>query len=629
MRREKKYLLVRMAKGIEKTSVASSHMASALVLFMLLIVNLDVLGRNLFSIPFLGSIELISLMLPAVVFLVMPKLLLSESLIASRAVASGLGKRFAAFDTFSTVSFLLVSVNLALLFTATNGSNFLQSFADREFLGVPGDFVLATWPSKLGLTFGSLLFACVVVRYSYVKVRELKNPLIGIFLVLFFWSATLIMVGLFNAHIFLGLAGVFLLLFLVFLGVPMSLSLLGSSLISIWLIKEDFGVAVDTLGMIASGSVSDYVFSAVPMFIFLGLITSDANMGRDSLRVVRWLTFKLSGGLGIAVVLANALFAAMTGISIASAAIFSKIAYPYMVEEGYSKRFSLGLIAGSSILGMLIPPSILLIIYGVIAEVSINKLFLAAVIPGLILVIFLIIKVQVLSYLKLIQHAVVKEDNKRPEKNAFKGFYAVLMILLAVLGGIYTGIFTPTEAGATGSAIAIIFSIFLKRTDIKHFACSLGATTETSANILFLLLGASMFGMMLTLSGIPQHVGLLVAAVDLTLTEFTLIYLVLLIFLGMLIDSTSILLIMVPFALPTVISLNGDLIWFGIVSLLGVEIGLLTPPLGLSVLTIKGSLDDPHISLKDIFIGSSSFALMIFVLAVTIVLYPNLCQLFY
>ena len=138
-----------------------------------------------------------------------------------------------------------------------------------------------------------------------------------------------------------------------------------------------------------------------------------------------------------------------------------------------------------------------------------------------------------------------------------------------------------------------------------------------------------MFGMMLTLSGIPQHVGLLVAAVDMTLTEFTLIYLVLLIFLGMLIDSTSILLIMVPFALPTVISLNGDLIWFGIVSLLGVEIGLLTPPLGLSVLTIKGSLDDPHISLKDIFIGSSSFALIIFVLAVTIVLYPNLCQLFY
>ena len=329
-------------------------------------------------------------------------------------------------------------------------------------MGVPGDFVLAIWPSKLGLTFGSLLFACVVVRYSYVKVRELKNPLIGIFLVLFFWSAALIMVGLFNAHIFLGLAGVFLLLFLVFLGVPMSLSLLGSSLISIWLIKEDFGVAVDTLGMIASGSVSDYVFSAVPMFIFLGLITSDANMGRDSLRVVRWLTFKLSGGLGIAVVLANALFAAMTGISIASAAIFSKIAYPYMVEEGYSKRFSLGLIAGSSILGMLIPPSILLIIYGVIAEVSINKLFLAAVIPGLILVILLIIKVQVLSYLKLIQHAVVKEDNKRPEKNAFKGFYAVLMILLAVLGGIYTGIFTPTEAGATGRHRDYILNFFEK-----------------------------------------------------------------------------------------------------------------------------------------------------------------------
>ena len=629
MMKEKRYLLACLVKGVEKTSVASSHIASALVLFILLIVNVDVLGRNLFSIPFLGSIELISLMLPVVVFLVTPKLLLSESLIASRAIADELGKRFFVVEFFSKISFLLVCVNLALLFVATNYNNFSQSFSDKTFMGVPGDFVLAIWPSKLGLTFGSLLFACAVVCYFFVLFREFKNPLQRILLVLVFWVAALFVVSFFKTHIFLGLVSMFLLLFLVFLGVPMALALLGSSLIGIWLIKEDLGVAIDTLGMVAGGAVSDYVFSAVPMFIFLGLITSDADMGRDSLRVVRWLTFKLSGGLGITVVLANALFAAMTGISIASAAIFSKIAYPYMLEQGYSMRFSLGLIAGSSILGMLIPPSILLIIYGVIAEVSINKLFLAAVIPGLILVFLLILKVQILSYFKLIQNAVVEEDNKRPEKNVFKGFYAVLMILFAVLVGIYTGIFTPTEAGATGTAIAIIFSIFLKRTNIKHFVCSLGATTETSANILFLLLGASMFGMMLTLSGIPQYVGSLVAAVDMTLTEFTLIYLVLLIFLGMFIDSTSILLIMVPFALPTVISLNGDLIWFGIVSLLGVEIGLLTPPLGLSVLAIKSALDDPHISLKDIFVGSSSFALIIFVLAVTIVLYPNLCQLLY
>ena len=130
MRREKRCLSACLAKGIEKTSVASSHMASVLVLSMLFIVNLDVLGRNLFSIPFSGSIELISLMLPVIVFLVIPKLLLSESLIASRAVASELGKRFAVFDVFSKVSFLLVCVSLALLFTVTNASNFLQSFAD-------------------------------------------------------------------------------------------------------------------------------------------------------------------------------------------------------------------------------------------------------------------------------------------------------------------------------------------------------------------------------------------------------------------------------------------------------------------------------------------------------------------
>ena len=598
-----------------------------LVVVLFLVVNIDVFGRNILGRSVLGIIELISLILPSFVFLAVPFIFSKGHLISADLLSDAIGRKGHYFNRFAEVFLLVVSLVLGMILLTANTRSFWKSFSNYEFLGVPGDFVLMTWPCKLGIVIGSSIFVGVAIERLFTWWGRATNRGLLLFLAFLFFSLLFPVATIFKENVVLGFVAISLLLMLVGIGVPMALSLFMTSLLGIALLRKSFVVAGDTLAMVSGGAVSSYVFSAVPMFILLGLVVSDADIGRDGLRVVRWITAKLWGGLGIATVLANALFAAITGVSIASAAIFSKIAYPYLIEEGYTPRFSVGLIAGSSVLGMLIPPSILLIVYGVIAEVSINRLFLAAVIPGFILVFLLVIKVIILSYLNVGRTKTERFSIDKPDQRTFTGFYLILAILVAVLGGIYSGIFTPTEAGSVGSAFAIIFSILFRGANLRTLKNSFFSTTETSANILFLILGASMFGMMLTLSGIPDLIGEVVTTAELTLTEFTLIYLFCLVLIGMLIDSTSILLIMVPFAMPTIIALNGDLIWFGIVSLLGVEVGLLTPPLGLSVFTIKASLNADDLSLKDIFLGSASFAILIFAVALIVLFNPGLCQI--
>ena len=200
----------------------------------------------------------------------------------------------------------------------------------------------------------------------------------------------------------------------------------------------------------------------------------------------------------------------------------------------------------------------------------------------------------------------------------------VVILIMIVLGGIYGGVFTPTEAGAVGSLFAFLLALIMRRVGFRHLARLFFDAAGTSASILFLIVAASAFGMMLTLSGIPSEVGALVADAGLGLTGYALGYLAILIVLGMVLDSTSIMLIMVPLALPAITALGGNLIWFGIITVIGVEIGLLTPPLGLSVFAIKSSLDDPSISLNDIFIGAIPFALLMLAVTLCLIALPDL-----
>ena len=254
---------------------------------------------------------------------------------------------------------------------------------------------------------------------------------------------------------------------LIVLGLPIAFALLLTGFLGLALIKHDVVIATRTLALAADGTVSDYVFATVPLFVLMGLFVNVSDVGRDAFRAAQRIFGRIYGGLGVATVAANAVFAAITGISIAAAAIFTKIAVPEMVRQGYTPKFAVGLTAGSSLLGMLIPPSLLLIIYGVLAEVSIGALFLAAVLPGILLAVAFAVGVVLMAWLwPSFVGNVQRESRAEHGGGALEvllGLVPVVALIVLVLGGIYGGIFTPTEAGAAGALGAMVIALVKRR----------------------------------------------------------------------------------------------------------------------------------------------------------------------
>jgi tripartite ATP-independent transporter DctM subunit len=370
------------------------------------------------------------------------------------------------------------------------------------------------------------------------------------------------------------------------------------------------------------------VFATVPLFVLMGLFVTVSEVGRDAFRAAQLIFGRVYGGLGVATVAANAVFAAITGISIAAAAIFTKIAVPEMIRQGYTPKFAVGLTAGSSLLGMLIPPSLLLIIYGVLAEVSIGALFLAAVIPGILLALAFAVGVVLMAWLWPSFVGNVKRGGGDVGEGGalavLGGLVPVVALIVLVLGGIYGGIFTPTEAGAAGAFGAMVIALIKRRLSWKKLWQVIGETGQVSVSILFLIIAASTFSRMLTLTELPQDMAAFLGGTGLGMFGFLAAYLVLLIVLGMLLDSTSIMLIMLPLALPVAAALGANLVWFGVVTTIAIEIGLLTPPFGLSVYVIKASMDDPRMTLASIFRGAFPFVLITLAVTILLMVFPQI-----
>lgn len=425
----------------------------------------------------------------------------------------------------------------------------------------------------------------------------------------------------------IGLASFGAMIVMVYLGFWVPFALMLSSYVGVWMIKGSPLLAGKLLALAASETISSYFFGVVPLFVLMGYLVSVTGMGRDAFDVANHVFRRLSGGLAIGTVGANAIFAAITGISIASAAVFTRIAVPEMMRRGYSPRFSAGVVAGSSVLGMLIPPSLLLILYGLLTEQSVGDLFIAGVIPGLLLA--LIFGLGIWLTARLRPHAL--GDNIATEDSAeltrqqvlFKGLPIATLIAL-VLGGIYGGFFTPIEAGAVGCAGAILIGLLRRSLSWRDFFQVLNDTGLVTAAISFLIIAAQMYSRMLALSGVPAEFGSFVTESDIGYWGIIIAYVGLVILMGTLLDSSSIMLILVPLMLPVLVSMNVDLIWFGIVTIIAVEIGLLTPPFGISVFVIKSALDDPSITLGDIFRGAAPFALMMLLLLALVLAFPIL-----
>jgi len=422
----------------------------------------------------------------------------------------------------------------------------------------------------------------------------------------------------------IGFASVTAIVVLIYLGVYIPIALGVVSFVSIWLMRDNFTLAMNLLKIALSDSVMEYTFATVPLFTFMGLVVSKAGLGSDIYDVMNAGFRRVRGGIGMATVGANAVFAAVTGSSIASASVFSSVAVPQMLRLDYNPRFAVGVVAGSSVLGMIIPPSAMLIIYSFVAEQSVGEMFLAGVIPGLLLAI---------AYIGAIWFAgrfVPSFVGGRPSADyepmrwsevAVKTLPLVSMIVI-VMGGIYTGWLTPVEAGAAGATIGLLIAWLRGRLTLKTFWAALIETGHITAAILFLITAASIYSRMLGLAGLPNELGDLMARHQLGFAATMVIYVCLMLFLGTLLDTASIILIVVPLFLPLIEPMGLSPVWFGIITVVGAEIGLLTPPLGISCFVIKSTLNDDRISLKDVFLGALPFALVMLAVLVLLINFP-------
>jgi tripartite ATP-independent transporter DctM subunit len=425
----------------------------------------------------------------------------------------------------------------------------------------------------------------------------------------------------------IGLATLGAMIVLVYAGLWVPIALMLCSYVGVWMMKGSPLLAGKLLALAASETISSYFFGVVPLFVLMGFLVSVTGLGRDAYDVANQLFRRLKGGLGVSTVAANAIFAAITGISIASAAVFTRLAVPEMVRHGYTKKFSVGVVAGSSVLGMLIPPSLLLILYGLLTEQSVGDLFLAGVLPGILLALIFAGGVVLMAYFwPSFIGANLSEDTEHDLSGrdlAAKGLPIALLIGL-VLGGLYAGFFTPIEAGAVGCLGAIIIGLARRALTWRSFWEVLTDTGLVTASVCFLIIAAQMYSRMLSLSGLPNEFGAFVATADIGFWGVILAYVLLVVLMGTILDSSSIMLILVPLMLPVVVPMGVDLVWFGIVTVIAAEIGLLTPPFGLSVFVIKSTLDDETISLGDIFRGAAPFAVMMAIVLGLVLIFPSI-----
>jgi C4-dicarboxylate transporter, DctM subunit len=434
----------------------------------------------------------------------------------------------------------------------------------------------------------------------------------------------------------IALLSVVAMLVLIYLGMHIAVTLALISFVGAWVIKGNMIVAVNLLWISAHQTVNSFVFAVIPLFVLMGFLVSAAGMGRDAYDIGQMMLRRVLGGLGMATVVANAIFAAITGVSVASASVFSKIAVPEMIRHGYSGRFAVGTVAGSSVLGMLIPPSVLLIIYALIVEESVGDLFIAGIGPGILLTIVYCGVIYLMARFRPAMVFAADTDgipadagetiDPEPEDTAsvLGKILPITLLILLVMGGLYGGVFTPVEAGAVGAFLALIFALVRRRLTFQSLWSVLIDTGKVSATLLFLIISASMYSRMLGLSGLPGEMADIFNELGAGFYGMLALYVVIVIILGTIVDSVSIMLIMVPLFVGALKFYEIDLVWFGVVTVIATEIGLLTPPLGLAVYVVHSTLARSDIPLKEIFKGAAPFALAMLFALILIIIFPSI-----
>jgi C4-dicarboxylate transporter DctM subunit len=373
---------------------------------------------------------------------------------------------------------------------------------------------------------------------------------------------------------------------------------------------------------IAADSGTNLFMLTLPLFILMAEVVSFSGVGNDIYTAAhRWLSW-LPGGLAISSVATCTGFAAISGSSPATAATVGLVAIPEMVKRGYNRKLAAGSIAVGGTLGILIPPSITMIIYGIITEVSIGKLFMAGIVPGIIISVLLSAAIALAVKIKPSLAPRVEAVSWADRIASLKRVWAFIVLVLSILGTIYLGIATPTESAAIGASFAILIAALYRRLSIKNIHWALRRTVAVTAMIMFLVITGNILAFLLSSLTIPQMVTQSITEMELSRWAIMIVINIILLIMGCLLDPMAIMVITLPIIFPIVTSLGFDPVWFGIVVTINVEIGMITPPVGLNLFILKGAVKD--VEMSEIIGGVIPFVLLMMLGLGIIMIFPGL-----
>ncbi|MDH7798457.1 MULTISPECIES: TRAP transporter permease [unclassified Beijerinckia] len=384
----------------------------------------------------------------------------------------------------------------------------------------------------------------------------------------------------------------------------------------------NYETALKLIGQTSMRTVTDYTFGIIPMFLLMGAFVSNAGISRELFRAANAFVGHWRGGLGVATIAACGGFAAICGSSVATAATFSAVAYPEMRRHNYPKSFAAGVIAAGGTLGVMIPPSTVLAVYGIITQQDIGKLFIAGILPGLLEICVLIATVVLIGYFKPNFLPTVPRTTTKERLQALRDVWAPLLLFIFVIGGLYGGIFTPTEAGGMGAGGAFIIGFLRGRLGKAEIKKSLLDATRTAAAVFTVLIGALLFGYFLTITQVPQKVTEFLTGLGVGPYGVLILILIMYIILGCLMDAMAMIILTVPIVFPVITELGFSPIWFGVVIVMTVELGLIHPPVGMNVFVIKSMV--PELDFSTIFRGVIPFLFALLFTLLIIIVFPGL-----
>jgi tripartite ATP-independent transporter DctM subunit len=405
------------------------------------------------------------------------------------------------------------------------------------------------------------------------------------------------------------------------LGVPIAFALAGAGILGIWLVTGDWNVVIGVLGMAPFDSVANYVLTTIPMFILMAQFSSSAGLANDLYNVASdWLS-GLRGGLAIATVFACAIFGAMSGASVAAASVMSRIAMPNMRRFGYSEVLAAGSIGVGSTLDILIPPSVAIVVYGILTDTSIGKLLIAGVVPGIVLAIILALVIWVWVTINPSLAPKIRATSWRYRlKNLFRILPSLLLILM-VLVFLYTGIATPTEVGALGAFMAAVIGLALGRLSWSGLMEALKETVQGTVMIFMILIGATIFSQFMTMSQVPQKIIAIITEMNLNRWIVMIFIIVAYFVISMFMDEIPLMVITLQLTFPLIVSLKFDPIWYGVLTCLLIAMGLVFPPVGMIAFIVSATTG---VDLVKVYKGTSVLIIAIFLTTILIMLFPQI-----